>query len=58
VGVGVGLRHRHGQRTDQVGLVVLVERKLPPERLLPDDLLPDEIDGVPVDVKEVGHFKP
>ncbi len=29
VGVGVGLRHTGGQRTDQVAVVVMVDRKVP-----------------------------
>ncbi len=54
VGVGVGLRHTGGRRTDDLGLVVMVQRKLPREFLALEDLIPDEIDGVPVDVKEIG----
>jgi hypothetical protein len=55
VGVGVGLQRKGGQRTGKVGLVVLVERKLPKGLLRPEDLIPEEIEGVPVDVKEVGR---
>jgi len=57
VGVGVGLRHKEGKRTDEVGLVVMVRRKLPDTLLAPDDIIPSEIDGVPVDVKEVGDLE-
>jgi hypothetical protein len=55
VGVGVGLRHTGGKRTDSVALVVMVRRKVPAAALDPQDLLPLEIEGVPVDVKEVGE---
>ena len=57
VGVGVGLIHRNGQRTDQVGLIVMVDEKIPRARLAPEDVLPSEIEGVPVDVREVGRVK-
>jgi hypothetical protein len=54
VGVGVGFRTRGGERTDEVALVVMVSRKLPREQLAPQDVLPREIEGIRVDVQEVG----
>jgi hypothetical protein len=57
VGVGVGLRRARGTQTDQVALVVLVTRKLPRSQLALDDVIPTEIDGVPVDVQEVGEIR-
>lgn len=57
VGVGVGLRHTAGQRSDSVSLIVMVDHKLPAEQLALGDLIPREIDGVPVDVKEVGELR-
>lgn len=57
VGVGVGLQRTGGQRTGQVGLVVMVDHKVPKGLLRPEDTIPEEIEGVPVDVKEVGHIK-
>jgi len=54
IGVGVGFEMKDGQRTDQLALVVLVERKIPESQLVPTDLIPAEIDGVPVDVQPVG----
>ncbi len=56
VGVGIGLHKAEGQRTGQVGLVVMVSHKVPPELLAPEDRIPDQIDGVPVDVREVGEL--
>ncbi|MGD8603624.1 MAG: hypothetical protein PVF49_03530 [Anaerolineales bacterium] len=56
VGLGIGLRHVGGEPTGEVALVVLVLRKLPAASLDQDDLLPQEIDGVPVDVQEVGEI--
>jgi hypothetical protein len=57
VGVGVGYRQRAGKPTDQMGLIVLVERKQPPAELSPQDMIPQQIEGVPVDVQEVGQIK-
>lgn len=58
VGVGIGLRRAGGRRTEELALVVMVRRKLPLEQLAPGDVIPTEIDGVPVDVKEVGELAP
>ena len=57
VGVGVGFRQVGGERTETVALVVMVARKLPAAQLAPKDVLPKEIEGVPVDVQEVGEIK-
>jgi hypothetical protein len=56
VGVGIGFRTCQGVRTDDPALVVLVSRKLPPELLSPQERIPAELDGVPVDVQEVGQI--
>ena len=57
VGVGVGLRQKDGILTDIVALVVMVDRKLSTAQLDLEGLIPVEIDGVPVDVQEVGEIK-
>lgn len=57
VGVGIGLRHKDGKRTNEVGLVVMVRRKVPRALLAPEDQIPTEIEGVPVDVKQVGEVE-
>lgn len=57
VGVGVGFQTRRGKRTGQVGLVVMVSQKLPIAQLQPGDVIPREIDGVPVDIQEVGEIR-
>lgn len=56
VGVGVGLRTRGGRRQRQVALVIMVRQKVPRAMLAEADVLPGEIDGVPVDVVEVGDI--
>ena len=40
VGVGVGIPQRGGQPVDEVGLVVMVEKKVPRDELRPQDLVP------------------
>jgi hypothetical protein len=57
VGVGVGLRQRGGRSTDEVAIVVMVERKLPVDRLSSAEALPAELEGVPVDVQETGEIR-
>jgi len=57
VGVGVGLRQRGGRMQDEVCVVALVRRKRPPTALGPEAMVPSEIDGVPVDVLEVGDLR-
>ncbi len=58
VGVGVGLRSRGGRFTDEVALVVMVSKKYLLADLPADELLPTEIEGIPVDVQEVGAIAP
>jgi hypothetical protein len=57
VGVASGFRTRGGQPVDEPCLVVYVERKLPESELSRAEILPTEIDGVPVDVVEVGRIQ-
>ncbi len=53
-GTAIGLRKVGGKFTNQVALVVLVDQKVPLETLMMGDRIPSELDGVPVDVQEVG----
>ena len=57
VGVGVGLRRRKGEIERQVAIVVMVTKKVPRMQLAPEDVLPWEIEGIPVDVQEVGEIR-
>lgn len=54
VGVAVGFVQRNGQRTDEVGLVVMVRQKVAVSQLDAADRIPPEIDGVPLDVQAAG----
>jgi hypothetical protein len=56
VGLGVGFTTRGGERTPEIGVVVMVDRKLPEAQLAPGDVIPKELDGVRVDVQETGVF--
>jgi hypothetical protein len=57
IGVGIGLRRRAGVQSREVAIVVLVERKVPRSQLAPEDFVPSVIDGVPVDIQEVGEIR-
>ena len=57
VGVGIGLRQKDGRFTDQVVLTVMVARKEPASQLARRDRIPSQLDGVPVDVQEVGILR-
>jgi hypothetical protein len=56
VGIGVGYRRIAGEVTSDLALVVMVDSKLPPAQLAEEDIIPASIDGVPVDVQEVGDI--
>ena len=51
------MRMRGGEPVGEVSLVVMVTQKLPRSQLASEDIVPGEIDGVPVDVQEVGEFE-
>ena len=57
VGVGVGKRSIGGQQTDELALVVMVSEKLPEVQLDKNDLIPRQLDGIPVDVREIGKLE-
>jgi hypothetical protein len=56
VGVGVGRTVRAGRLTDEIGLIVLVQSKQPISQLAEEARIPAQIDGVPVDVQEIGRL--
>lgn len=57
IGVGIGFREKEGQMTEQMALVVSVSKKLTSGEVSVIDLIPAELEGVPVDVKEVGEIR-
>jgi hypothetical protein len=56
VGVAVGFAQEGSQPTSEPALVVMVNKKVPWEQLAPDDRIPRLLDGVRVDVQEVGEI--
>jgi hypothetical protein len=56
VGVAIGFRQTGGQFTDTLSLVVMVTNKLPQNTLDPKDQIPHTLEGIPVDVQEVGEI--
>lgn len=52
VAVEVARRWRDGAPTNQVGIRVTVEQKLPPDEVPEGELFPGSLEGIPVDVVE------
>jgi hypothetical protein len=57
IGVGIGLRLKDGVYTDEVAVVVMVKKKVRPSELAQEDFIPEELDGVLIDVLEVGEIQ-
>ncbi|MCH7588452.1 MAG: hypothetical protein IIC78_10565 [Chloroflexi bacterium] len=57
IGIGIGLRQKDGEITEEVVLVVMVRQKVSSSALSPEDQLPQEIGGVPIDVQEIGEIR-
>ena len=57
VGVGTGYKVTEGHRTDELCVVTLVRQKIPKAGLPPGALVPQAVDGVSVDVIEVGDLR-
>ncbi len=57
IGVGIGLRLKDGVYTDEVAVVVMVKKKVRPSELAQEDFIPEELDGVLIDVMEVGEIQ-
>ncbi len=56
-GVGIGFKKAKGKKTNELSIVVLVEKKLPETVLKDEDIIEKELEGVPTDVQEVGRIK-
>ncbi len=55
-GVAVGHKITNGKDTGQLCVTVLVKKKVAKAALSNKDLVPQSLDGIPVDVKEVGEI--
>lgn len=56
LGLAIGYATCCGKDTGELALIVLVDQKLPEALLDEDERIPHEIDGVRVDVRELGTF--
>ncbi len=56
-GTAIGLAKVDGKYTDQIALVVLVDQKVPVSELDEKDIVPSELDGIRVDVQEIGFLQ-
>lgn len=56
IGVATGIRVRGGKPTGEPCLVVYVSQKLPITKLAKSEVIPHEIEGVPIDVVDVGEI--
>jgi hypothetical protein len=57
VSVGIGYRHRAGQRTSQICIVVGVKKKLPADQVAAERLVPRRFAGVETDVIQYGEVR-
>lgn len=57
VAVGVGYCTRGSVQTQEVCIVVSVNKKVPQSALSPKDVIPAKIEDVPVDVVETGPIR-
>lgn len=57
VGVGVGYQYKKGVQTSDLGIIVLVRRKLPTTALTSQELIPQQVNRIDVDVIEVGEIR-
>jgi hypothetical protein len=57
VGVGVGFVVKDKVQTDEVGIVVLVRKKMPTSALTPQETIPQRVNNIEVDVLEVGEIR-
>ncbi|MEE9188347.1 MAG: hypothetical protein V3U36_03180 [Anaerolineales bacterium] len=56
VGVAMGYRQTSGLPTETLALVVMVTHKVPQSALSPEDQIPSSLEGIPIDVQEVGEI--
>ena len=57
VGVAVGMEMKNGQSTGKPALIVMVSKKVPIAKLHPQAVIPRMLEGVIVDVQEVGEIR-
>ncbi len=57
VGVGIGYMKVGEQITEQVAIIVMVDRKVDASELQPNEMIPKQIEDIPIMIQEVGTLK-
>jgi hypothetical protein len=57
VGLGIGKKIVAGKETNRLAIIVFVDKKFPKSMLKKNKIIPKSLEGVPVDVQEVGVVK-
>ncbi len=57
IGVGVGYKKVRGVETEQLSLIIFVEKKLPSDRLSKSNVIPGKINGLYTDIVEIGRVR-
>jgi len=57
VSVGIGRKKVQGRETEELAIIVGVTQKLPLTLIKKSDLIPQVLDGVKIDVIEVGKIR-
>lgn len=57
VGCSIGYKEIQGKKTSMLAIVCFVKKKKPRGLLSGEELIPREIEGVPVDIVEVGKIE-
>ena len=58
IGVDVDYKKVKGQKTETLGIIIYVKKKLVKEELSADEAVPEMIDGIPTDVVECPNVWP
>lgn len=57
VACGVGYKEVDGRKTDELCVVVSVQKKLPEARIVPSEIVPQTLEGAKTDVRETGIIR-
>jgi len=57
IGVGVGYKQIRQEETNQLSLIIFVEKKIPSDRLSKGSIIPGKINGLLTDIVEIGRVR-
>lgn len=57
VGIGYGKKIKKNKKTDENSIIVMVDEKIPKNKLEEEDIIPEKIENFKTDVQEVGKLK-